>query len=196
MRKTALVTTLLLLGVAWVGYLAWPIRDLVKLTRALDSGDVAAVVEYVDFPAVRQSLTEQIVDAYLKQTGKRVSPLLRGAARSATSIADPVVGRIITPEAFAEFLRSGWPKAVVAERPRDAVGLTFDNLGTAWRIFADANYGIRRFDIAIPTSLPANRQFRFRFRLKQWRWQLSGIVLPESIQILLADALANAVKSR
>ena len=194
MRKTAIVATLLL-GVVWAGYLAWPIYTLVKLTRALERGDFATAIEYVDLAAVRGSLTEQIVDTYLKQSGKQLSPLVRGVARSATSIAEPVIGRIITPQALSEFLRTGWPKAVIAERPRDAVGLTSDNLGAAWRIFASADYGIRRFEIAIPASVTADRQFRFSFRLRQWRWRLSGIGLPESIRVLLAEALANAMKS-
>lgn len=172
MRKTAVVVVTLL-GLVWVSYLAWPIYTLVKFTRALERGDVATVVEHIDFAAVRGSLTEQIVDAYLKQSGKQVSPLARGIARSANAIAEPVVGRIITPQALTDFVRTGWPKAVVSERPRDAAGLTSDNLGSAWRIFANADYGIRRFEIAVPASTQADRQFRFSFRLRQWRWQLS-----------------------
>ena len=192
MRKTAIVASLL--GLVWVGYLAWPIYSLVKFTRALERGDYATVVEHVDFAAVRGSLAEQLLDTYLKQSGKQVSPLVRGIARSATSVAEPVIGRIVTPQALTEFLRTGWPKTVVAERPSDATGLTSDNLGTAWHIFASADYGIRRFEIAIPAAVPASRQFRFSFHLRQWRWQLSGIGLPESIRILLVEALAHALK--
>jgi hypothetical protein len=194
MRKTAVVATLLVLALAWAGYVAWPIYTLVKVTRALERGDAATVVQHVDFGAVRISLTEQIVDAYLKQSGKPVSPLLRGIARSAGSIAEPVVGRIVTPQALTEFLRTGWPTTVIAERPRDAAGLTPGNLGNAWQIFAAGDYGLRRFDIAIPASVPRDRQFRFRFRLKQWRWQLSGIRLPDSIRVLLVEALVSALK--
>src|SRR6185312_4935770 len=59
MRKTILA--LVILALAWIGYLAWPLYELAQLTRAIERGDVAAVTRRVDFARVRTSLTQQIV---------------------------------------------------------------------------------------------------------------------------------------
>jgi hypothetical protein len=38
------------------------------------------------------------------------------------------------------------------------------------------------------------RRFGLEFRLLQWRWRLTGLILPESIQNALADELAKLMK--
>ena len=121
MRKTIVVITLLAL--AWLGYVAWPIYTLGTLARAIETGDQATALHHVDLPAVRQSITDQVVDTYLRLTGKSASPLLRGAI-AAGSIADPIVGRIVAPDALVEFLRDGWPNAVLPDRPPGTAGLS------------------------------------------------------------------------
>ena len=45
-------------------------------------------------------------------------------------------------------------------------------------------------------SLPPPQRFGLAFGLLQWRWQLTGITLPENIQNLLADELIKAMKER
>src|SRR5262245_42828759 len=67
MRKTLL--GFMILAVAWVGYLAWPLYDLVQLVHAVERGDVVAVTHSVDFARLRASLTQQIVEAYLQRVG-------------------------------------------------------------------------------------------------------------------------------
>jgi hypothetical protein len=44
--------------------------------------------------------------------------------------------------------------------------------------------------------VPPRQRFDLKFRLLQWRWQLTGITLPEEIQNLLADELIKAMKER
>ena len=193
MRKTIVVVALLVL--AWLGYVAWPIYTLGALARAIEAGDTATAMRHVDLPAVRQSIAEQVVDTYLKLTGKTASPLLRGAAMSAAgSIADPIVGRIVAPDALAEFLRDGWPTAVLPDRPPGTAGLSAANLGNAWQIFAAAQYGIRRFEIELPPSLPRDRRFVLEFRLIKWRWQLAGVRMPDHLRVRLAEALIKVLK--
>src|SRR5262245_63768893 len=100
MRKTVLI--IVVLALAWIGYAAWPLYDLLQLARAVERGDVAEVTHRVNFARVRASLVQQIVEAYLQRTGARPNPLVQGAA---ASIADPIVARVIPPEALAELLR-------------------------------------------------------------------------------------------
>ena len=83
MRKTA--AALLIIGVVWIGYTAWPIYDLFVLVRAIDT-----VTRHVCFDAVRNLLTK-IVAAYVRRAGGQIGPLARSMAASALGIADPVV---------------------------------------------------------------------------------------------------------
>ena len=61
MRKT--IATILILGLVWIGYAAWPIYDLLVLVRAIETRDVETLTPYVYFDAVRVSLTNQVVAA-------------------------------------------------------------------------------------------------------------------------------------
>jgi hypothetical protein len=193
MRKT--VIALVILVPALLAYVAWPIYTLVTLTRASESGDVTTVVKHVDFVSVRGSLSQQLTGTYLRLTGKTISPLLRGVIGDAWLV-DPIVGKIVTPEALTDFLRSGWPNAVLPDRPSGAVGLSTANLGNAWQIFVASDYGIRRFEIAVPVSFPPDRRFRFEFRLTQWRWQLRAVTLPDYLQVLLVETLIKSLPQK
>ena len=194
MRKTVLIIAIM--AAAWVALAAWPIQTLVKLTRAVETGDVATVIAHVDFPSVRTSVTQQVVDTYLRLTGATVSPLVRGLATAAGSIADPVVAKVVTPEALTDLLRNGWPNAVVSERPPSAVGLSRRNIGTAWQLFVASDYGLRHFKIDVPPSFAPELRFGLEFRLKQWRWQLSAVRLPETVKVALAEALIRSLPKR
>jgi Protein of unknown function (DUF2939) len=107
MRKMA--ATILILGVVWIGYTAWPIYDLLVLVRAIETRDVDTVTRNVYFDAVRASLTNQIVAAYVQHTGIQISPLTQSMAATALGITDPVVKKLISPEALSELLAGGWP---------------------------------------------------------------------------------------
>jgi hypothetical protein len=100
MRRALL--TVAVLGLAWTGYMAWPVYDLLVLVRAIETRDVESVVRHVYFDAVRMSLTNQVVDAYVRRTGIQIGPLRRNIA--AAAIANPVVGK-------THFTRSAVPAA-------------------------------------------------------------------------------------
>jgi hypothetical protein len=189
MRKTIL--TIAVLALAWIAYLAWPAYNLAQFARAIERGDATAAARYVNLARVRTSLAEQVAEAYLQRTGARSGPLVHGAV---VSIADPVVGKLISPQALTELFRLGWPRAAVSEPPPpDAVGISLAALGNSWQLFAAAEYGVGRYEVAVPISAPPERAFMLQFRLAQWRWQLSAVRVPESIRLLLADEL---IKSR
>jgi hypothetical protein len=148
----------------------------------------------VYFDAVRMSLTNQVVAAYVRRTGIQISPLAQSMAASA--LADPVVKKLISPEALSELLSVGWPVTVVPDRPAGTVGITRSTIGTMWQIFANSEYGIGRFEVSAPAVLPPLQRFRLTFRLLQWRWQLVAVILPETVQNLLGDELAKATRTR
>ena len=195
MRKTTI--TIIVLVLLTLGYAVWPFYDLYRFVGAVERGDVARVTRAVDFIAVRQSLAQQIVLAYLRRTGTRLNPLAQGAATAvAGSLADPMLARLMTPEAFIDFLKSGWPTAALPDAgPAGMAGISRNALGTAWQTFANSDYGFGRFDVVVPVTAAPDRQFNLRFRLSKWRWQLKAITLPGPVQDLLADELIKSMKA-
>ena len=133
MRRTLL--TLAILGLVWIGYIAWPIYDLFVLIRAIETRDVNTVTRHVYFDAVRLSLTNQVVDAYVRRTGIQIGPLRRNIA--AAAIANPVVEKLISFEALSQLLTLGWPVTVVSDAPPPGtVGITTNTIGTIKRPIA------------------------------------------------------------
>jgi hypothetical protein len=193
MRRTSLV--LILFALMVIGYLAWPIYAISTLARAIEARNAAIVMEHIDVSLVRKSLVDQLMDTYLKSSGNVGSPLLRGAVvRAAGTIADPLVAELLAPEAFADFLRTGWPTGVLAgaHRPAGLGGLTRTNLGSVWQIYRSATYGFRRFEISVPPSLPHDRRIELEFRVIKWRWQLAALRLPQYLRDELVERLIKA----
>ena len=194
MRKT--IVTVIVLALIALGHMAWPFYDLYRFIGSIERGNAAEVGRSVDFTAVRQSLAQQIVAAYFRRTGAKLNPLVQSiAASAATSVADPMLAKLMTPEAFIAFLKTGWPTAAFPDGgPPGIVGISSESFGTAWQTFASTEYGFGRFDVVVPITVPAERQFNLRFRLSQWRWRLKAIGLPESVQDRFADELVKSVK--
>src|SRR5438477_9807604 len=149
MRRALL--TVAVLGLIWIGYMAWPVYDLLVLVRAIETRDVERVVRHIYFDAVRISLTNQVVDVYLRRAGIQIGPLRRNMA--AAAIAHPIVERLISPEAVSQLLSAGWPTPVLPAPP-GTIGITTGTIGTVWQIFANSEYGFARFEVAAPAALP------------------------------------------
>jgi Protein of unknown function (DUF2939) len=87
-------------------YLASPLIALHSIQSAVQTKDAAALTERIDFPALKRSLTRQIIEEYLKLTGKKL-PLHAMGKRLAVSLADPVVARLMTIRALLDLLEKG-----------------------------------------------------------------------------------------
>jgi hypothetical protein len=104
---TAIFVALLFTLGAYAGSAAVSLQGLV---RAAQSRDAAAVMERTDLPRLKRSLVDQIVAAYLNRIGQKrpVKPLERLAANTyGASIADAMVGKLLTQERLTELLNSG-----------------------------------------------------------------------------------------
>jgi hypothetical protein len=143
---------------------------------------------------VRVSLTDQIVAAYVRRAGIQLSPLARSMAASAIGIADPIVNKLISPEALSGLLATGWPVTVVPTAPPGTIGISKNTIGTIWQVFENSEYGFARLQVSAPAALPPRQRFGLTFRLLQWRWKLSSLDLPESIEDQLADELIKVLK--
>jgi hypothetical protein len=193
MRKT--IATVVTLVLVWLGYTAWPLYDLWVLVHAMENHDVGTVTRLVYFDAVRVSLTNQVMAAYVRRTRINISPFAQSVAAGALGIANPIVHKLISPEALSELFGMGWPVTVNSDPPPGTVGITERTIGTVWQIFRNSEYGFARFEVAAPAVLPPQQRFRLTFRLLQWRWRLVAVTLPETIQNLLGDELAKVLRT-
>ena len=108
MRWTMAISVALVLALgAYAGSAAVSLHGLVQ---AVQSKDAAAVMSRTDLPRLKRSLVDQVVAAYLNRIGQKraVKPLERLAANTyGASIADVMVGKLLTPERLTELLNSG-----------------------------------------------------------------------------------------
>jgi hypothetical protein len=192
MRKT--IVAIVVIGLVWLGYTAWPLYELAVLVRAIDSREFNIVARHVNFDRVRVSLTEQVVAAYMRRSGIKPNLFAQQAVAAGISVVSPVVNKLVSPEALSDLLAVGWPVVILPNPPPGTLGINRDTLGTAWQIFGASRYGIATFEVSAPLELPPTNRFRLSFQLLAWRWQLVGIILPENIQNLLADELIKATR--
>jgi hypothetical protein len=187
---------IIVIALLWVGYAAWPFWAAYDLINALQNRDAAALAQRVNFPAVRRSLTEQVVTGYLQLSGKdaRLGQFARGTAVAAVaSVADPIVAKLISAEALVELLHNGWPVSVLPDGAADFHGLGSASLGNVWQLFLHSEQGLRSWEFPLPIGAPPARKFRLQFRLTNWMWKLSAIELPEELRARLAQELVKQI---
>jgi hypothetical protein len=134
-------------------------------------------------------LTQQIVDAYLQISGRGASTRSNIAAAATVSIADPIVARLINPEALLNLLNKGSLDESHQSRLGPIPSASFWN---PWRLWWNSEYSGANFYLSLPTEAPRAQQFRLRFRLLRWQWKLAGIDLPEEVRLGLARQLLKA----
>jgi hypothetical protein len=187
MRK--IVAAILVVIVLFAAWSAWPFFGLYALGRAVQSGDIARIEERVDYAALGRSLRNQVLATYVRQTGL---PLDRGLVGNlASAIADPVITKILSRLALAQFLQSGWPTPVLGDRPPAIPAPNWNALGDVWQLYANANYGLRDFSVRLPVTEPRARQYRVNLTLDGLTWKLTGFELPDEVADRLARELVK-----
>ena len=180
----------------WAVYFVSPFVSLYGLAKAIETKDVAAIEERVNFRAVRISVARQLIPAYLVATG-RESELKssRGDAMVGigASIADPLIAQYLSPASLAGFLND--PRFVAGQSGAvtggGAVGL--NSLHDAWRLFATSQTrGFRVISFAVPVDKPGDEQFRLRLRISGLGWRLVGIELPKPVLQRLVQELIKS----
>jgi Protein of unknown function (DUF2939) len=192
MRWTIGIGTSLL--ALWLAYAVWPLFTVYRLASAVQSRDVAAISELVDFPALRRSLTVQIVRTYLRLTGKAGrsgSVLEQFAVGVGASVADPIVAKFTSPDALLDLLQNGRLSGVFSDSVLSVEGLSSE-AWDPWRVYANSELGLARFFVAVPVDKPPMESFRLGFCLTRWRWKLCGAELPEQLQLRLAQEISKS----
>jgi hypothetical protein len=186
MRKT--LVGMAVLGALCLAYVVWPFASLYGVVRAARANDAAAIARRIDAPALRRSLTAQLIDTYARITG-RTSGRSGLMASVAASFTDPLVEKLITSASITELMRSGWTVPLLGDRPAGVEGLDPTALGNAWQIYLNADYGLGEVRFPLPVSRPKEKQFRVRLALSGWTWKLAGLDLPHDLQERLVREL-------
>jgi len=201
--RTAILISAALIAV-WLAYAASPFFAVYDLLRVVQERNLVELPARVDFPAVRRSLTTQIVRTYVRITGKTGqsgSIVEQFAVSVGASLADPIVAKLISPETFLELLRNGGPSDVLSG---DAASVDFSGdapsvddlsseaLESLWRVYANSELGIARFFLNVPVDKPRQESFQLQFCLKGWTWRLCGVELPELLQLRLAQEVLKS----
>jgi hypothetical protein len=181
-----IVVIILALIVLLAGYTVWPIYDLYRIASAVETRNLAALQELVDFPSLRASLIKQVNDAYRKQTDK--------SERSVgTAVAVALISR---PERLLDLLGKGSVSTDPSSRSILAAPFAPSSFGSPWQIWLNSDYSGRTFYVTVPVDRPSDQRFRIRLRLVQGDWKLLALDLPESTQAHLVDELSRVIIDR
>jgi hypothetical protein len=180
----AFLSFLVLMSAYW----AWPFVSLHQLATGLAARDDAVIADKVAFARLRNSLSNQILDAYLRLTG-RINTIV-GFAIGPDLIA-LAISQMLTPENMAQLLEGGTISTEIGPVSFDFGELPVANLDAIWRGWLGTEYWMDDFAISVPVSAPESEQFRLRMRLTQWRWRVVGIDLPEKLLLQIAQELAE-----
>jgi hypothetical protein len=118
--KSVIVTLVVLVIVAALGFVyASPYIALDRLKRAADARDAQTVNEYVDFPALRESLKLQVAELLTRRVDiqKSGNPLAVIGAMIGAALVGPLVDSYATPDGVAAILNGIPPRGNPGERP-------------------------------------------------------------------------------
>ncbi|WP_233829680.1 DUF2939 domain-containing protein [Paraburkholderia sp. ZP32-5] len=117
--RPLLITLIVVIVIAALGYVyASPYLAVNNLKRAADARDVQTVNQYVDFPALRASLKQQVADMLTHRLeadgGNKLATI--GAVIGVTLIG-PLVDAYATPDGVAALLNGMPPRGTPGEQP-------------------------------------------------------------------------------
>lgn len=174
-----IVVVILPLIVLLAGYTVWPIYDLYRIASAVETRNLVALQELVDFPSLRASLIKQINDAYRKQSDQSQRSIGVGVG----------VVQISSPERLLDLLGTGSVSTDPSLRSSLAAPFASSSFGSPWQIWLSSDYSGRTFYVTVPVRSPSDQRFQIRLRLLHWHWKLLALDLPESTKAHLVEEL-------
>jgi Protein of unknown function (DUF2939) len=187
----------MLLG--WVVFFTLPLVGFSRFATAVETDNTVALGDRIDPNRLGRSLAPQIVWTYLEKTGRmyvlgrRASSLVAGAS---ASLADPLMGELVSPEALVSLLTSAEVKSGNLRIQSTLVPLPKGSMGSLWSVFQNAEYGIGKLTVNLPVSASTiDDRYRVHLELLQWNWKLVAMDLPQSVKDQLADELVRRIGS-
>jgi hypothetical protein len=180
--------------VATAIYLGLAASSLATLASAARAGDVAKILEKTDVKALRRSLTNQIVNAYLDQIGAtcKVGAMEKMLINTyGATIADAMAAKMLTADNLTQMLKSGKIEASQGLPSFSGLPALADlHTGNWLSLLGRVNFiqpvllGIRVSEKSDPESYAA-----VNLHFEGTEWRLSGIELPKPIVRTLAGSL-------
>jgi hypothetical protein len=118
--RPLIVTSIVIVVIAALGFAyASPYIALNNLKRAADARDAQTVNQYVDFPALRESLKQQVAGLLTRRLGEHGNgnPLAAIGAMIGVALIGPLVDAYATPDGVAALLNGMPPRGEPGERP-------------------------------------------------------------------------------
>ncbi|MFM0637239.1 DUF2939 domain-containing protein [Paraburkholderia metrosideri] len=119
--RPLIVTLIVIVVIAALGFAyASPYMALNNLKRAADARDAQTVNEYVDFPALRESLKQQVTGLLLTRrldAHGNGNPFAAIGAMIGVALIGPLVDAYATPDGVAALLNGMPPRGNPGERP-------------------------------------------------------------------------------
>jgi hypothetical protein len=185
-RRT--VITVVLFGLL-LAYWIWPFVSLQRLTLSVAARDEAAMSDQIDFYRLRRSIVPQVIAAYSRIIGQKSTSTI--FALAGPDLIEIALLQILTPENLARLLEGNTISTElgpVSFDLGDLPGLSLSSIATWW---LGTEYWLDTFSIGLPVGAPTAEQYRLQLQLKQWRWKVVGIDLPERLLTPIAQELAK-----
>ncbi|WP_176058067.1 DUF2939 domain-containing protein [Paraburkholderia sp. BCC1876] len=118
--RPLIVTLMVIVVIAALGFAyASPYLALNNLKRAADARDAQTVNQYVDFPALRESLKQQVTGLLTRRLDAHSNgnPLAAIGAMIGVALMGPLVDAYATPDGVAALLNGMPPRGNPGERP-------------------------------------------------------------------------------
>lgn len=118
--RPLIVTLIVIVVIAALGFAyASPYLALNNLKRAADARDAQTVNQYVDFPALRESLKQQVTGLLTRRLDAHSNgnPLAAIGAMIGVALIGPLVDAYATPDGVAALLNGIPPRGNPGERP-------------------------------------------------------------------------------
>ncbi len=113
-------------------------------------------------------------------------------AGASASLADPIIGDLLTPKALLSLLNSAQVNIGRLRIQNALVPLPNGDMGSLWSVFQNAEYGFGKVNVRLPLSA-AKDQYRIHLELLQWKWKLVAMDLPRNVSDQLADELIRRI---
>jgi hypothetical protein len=184
-------TTVVVVVALYVGSAVFSLAGLINAVRAADG---AAVLARTDVQRVRRSLAIQIVEAYLDLLGQKraVKPMERLLANTyGATVADALVGKLLTEENLTRMLRGGAVTGV-SEKITIPILPALDGIDPAKTLDLLARFWpvkIVEFAVRLSPESYGESYAGIRIHFDGSTWKLSNVELPAKAARALAATI-------
>jgi hypothetical protein len=173
-----LAATLAFLIAGWTYYS--PYYAIHQLQKAAEEGDPVALTQYVDFPALRDSVRGQIVERMRSSMGdNKDNPFANVGAAFAIAMVGPVVDATVTPQAIAAMTKGKTPLPEQQKTPTEATASETAQSSEDESIKVQRGYvDFNRFEITTTNTGMSGKASKVIFLRQGFGWKLVAIDFP------------------